>query len=273
MSATLARGELAGHIVNRLAARQEAAGREFRQPGRIASFTVDDLLPAEIAQAVYKAFPPADGLVLKKTLGQLKYVGYQMSGYDPLLEEIVYAFQDPRVVRIVSSITGLPELLPDERLYAGGVSLMVQGHYLNPHLDNSHDLERRNYRVLNLLYYVTPGWGDEYGGQLELWDQGPRKPARTVHSRFNRLVVMQTDTRSWHSVSKVTYHGRRCCVSNYYFSPRPAGEDGSYHVTSFRGWPHQPAADLLMRADNAVRLAIRKIGGGWLFRNPHVYKK
>jgi hypothetical protein len=26
-----------------------------------------------------------------------------------------------------------------------------------------------------------------------------------------------------------------------------------------------------MRADNALRLAIRKIGGNWLFRNPHVY--
>ncbi len=268
-----ARGEIAGLIAERLAGRREALVREFHEPGRIRSFILDDLLPEGMARAIYQAFPSTEALVLKRTLGQLKFVGYQMSQYDPLLEEIVYAFQDPRVVHEVSAITGLRDLLPDERLYAGGISLMAEGHYLNPHLDNSHDMERNNYRVLNLLYYVTPDWREEYGGHLELWDEGPGKAARTLHSRANRLVAMQTDERSWHSVSKVVHAGRRCCVSNYYFSPRPAGEDDSYHVTSFRGWPRQKAADLLMRADNAARLAIRKIGGGWLFKNPHVYKK
>ncbi len=267
------RSELASHIVKALAERHEAAQREFRQPGRIPSFILDDLLPADVALMIYQAFPSTDALVLKKTLGQLKYVGYQMSNYNPVLEEIIYAFQDPRVVKLISSITGIQQLLPDEHLYAGGISMMVEGHYLNPHLDNSHDLERNHYRVLNLLYYLTPDWRDEYGGNLELWDKGLGARQRTLHSRFNRLVVMQTDTRSWHSVSKVETTGRRCCVSNYYFSPQPAGEDASYHVTSFRGWPHQKAADLIMRADNAVRLAIRKVGGGWLFKNPHVYKK
>lgn len=269
----LGRRELADHILESLARRQNAAREEFRFPQRIPSFAIDQLLPTEAAEAIYRAFPATSGLVLKKTLGQLKYVGYQMSRYDPLLEEIVYAFQAAPVVDLIARITGIGELLPDDKLYAGGVSLMAQGHYLNPHLDNSHDLSRANYRALNLLYYVTPDWRDEYGGHLELWDRGPGQPQRTLHSRFNRLVVMQTDERSWHSVSKVTHAGARCCVSNYYFSPRPVGKDASYHVTSFRGWPQQKAADLVMRADNALRLAIRKIGGNWLFRNPHVYEK
>ncbi len=257
----------------RLEGEQDRARAEFGFADRIPSCVVDDLLPAEMVASVHKAFPSADRLVLKKTLGQLKYVGYQMDRYDPLLEEIIYAFQDPRVVRIVSAITGISPLLPDERLYAGGISLMGQGHYLNPHLDNSHDKDRSNYRVLNLLYYVTPDWRDEYGGHLEVWDNGPGQQQRTIHSRFNRLVVMQTDERSWHSVSRVDHPGERCCVSNYYFSPRPAGRDGSYHVTSFRGWPDQKVPDLFMRLDSGVRRTIRKIGGNWLFKNPHVYKK
>src|SRR6266481_6608252 len=111
-----------------------------------------------------------------------------MSNYNPVLEEIIYAFQDPRVVKLIASITGIQQLLPDEHLYAGGISMMVEGHYLNPHLDNSHDLERNHYRVLNLLYYLTPHWRDEYGGNLELWDKGLGARQRTLHSRFNRLV-------------------------------------------------------------------------------------
>jgi len=267
------RRELAALIVDSLSRGENAARLEFRVPGRIPSFAIDGLLPEEIATAIYGAFPPPTEMVLKKTLGQLKYVGYQMNRYHPLLEETIYAFQDPRVVELVSRIAAIPQLLPDENLYAGGISLMVRGHYLNPHLDNSHDIQRVNYRALNLLYYATPGWQEEFGGHLELWERGPGKPQRTLHSRFNRLVVMQTDERSWHSVSEVVHPGNRCCVSNYYFSPQPVGKDAAYHVTSFRGWPRQKAADLAMRADSAIRLAVRKVGGNWLFRNPHIYKK
>jgi len=267
------RTQIADRIATRLEAEQDRARAAFRQPGRIPSCVIDDLLPLDMVQTIYKAFPSPERLVLKKTLGQLKYVGYQMDQYDPLLEEIIYAFQDPRIVRIVTAITGISPLLPDDRLYAGGISLMGQGHFLNPHLDNSHDKDRSNYRVLNLLYYVTSDWRDEYGGHFELWDEGPGKQQRTIHSRFNRLVVMQTDERSWHSVSRVEHAGERCCVSNYYFSPRPAGTDASYHVTSFRGWPDQKVPDLFMRLDSGVRKMIRKIGGNWLFKNPHVYKK
>ncbi|HUI78444.1 MAG TPA: 2OG-Fe(II) oxygenase [Bryobacteraceae bacterium] len=269
----LSRLQLAESILKRIEAERARASDEFHRTPGVPSFVVEDLLPREYALAIHAAFPPVDRLVLKKTLGQLKYVGYQMDTYDPLLEEAIYAFQDPRIVRAVSEITGIRELLPDGKLYAGGISLMTQGQYLNPHLDNSHDKDRNHYRVLNLLYYVTPDWRDDFGGHLELWDRGPGHPQRTVHSRFNRLVVMQTDERSWHSVSKVLEDGRRCCVSNYYFSPHPAGRDASYHVTSFRGWPEQKLADVVMRIDSGVRLAVRKIGGNWLFKNPHVYKK
>ena len=160
------RRALADHIVKRLSDCHDAARLEFSRPERIHSFVVDDLLPVETALAIYQAFPPIERLVLKKTLGQLKYVGYQMNLYDSLLEHAIYAFQDPRVVQLITSITGLQEILPDEHLYAGGISVMTQGQYLNPHLDNSHDLERKNHRVLNLLYYVTPEWRDEYGGHF-----------------------------------------------------------------------------------------------------------
>ena len=269
----LSRLQLADSVLKRLECEQARLASEFRRSGGVPSFTLEDVLPQEHAHTIFEAFPPPDRLVLKKTLGQLKYVGYQMNAYDPLLEEAIYAFQDPRIVRTIGSITGIADLLPDDKLYAGGISLMTQGQFLNPHLDNSHDKDRNHYRVLNLLYYVTPGWRDDFGGHLELWDDGPGRPQRTIHSRFNRLVVMQTDERSWHSVSKVLHDGRRCCVSNYYFSPHPAGRDASYHVTSFRGRPEQKLADIAMRIDSGVRLAVRKVGGNWLFKNPHVYKK
>lgn len=49
-------------------------------------------------------------------------------------------------------------MIPDHKLYAGVLSSMVNGSFLNPHLDNSHDDDGNLYRVLNLLYYVSYNW-------------------------------------------------------------------------------------------------------------------
>ena len=269
----MTRTEIGARIVSRLEPLQDALRSEFSIPGRVGSFVVDNVLPADLARQIYAAFPADSDLVHKKNLGQDKLVGVQMDRYPRILEETVYAFQHPGVVELIARITAIEGLFPDEHLYAGGISVMCKGHYLNPHLDNSHDKDQRNYRALNLLYYVTPDWREEDGGNLELWDRGPRELQRTLTSAFNRLVVMVTNTTSWHSVSPVTAQGRRCCVSNYYFSPQPVDHDTSYHVTSFRGRPGETLKDLAMQGDNLLRTVVKKAVGEKLFKNPHVYKK
>jgi Rps23 Pro-64 3,4-dihydroxylase Tpa1-like proline 4-hydroxylase len=260
-------------MLPRLSAEKSSLTSSFRAPGLVQSCFIDSLLPEPAAREIFSAFPDTSEMMLKKSLREFKYVAAQMNKYNPLLEEIVYAFQDPRIVQIVGEITGIEELIPDENLYAGGISLMAKGNYLEPHLDNSHDKDRENYRVLNLLYYVTPDWKTGYGGNLELWDSGPEGQPREIESRFNRLVLMATHERSWHSVNKVLHEGRRCCVSNYYFSPKPLEPHEYFHVTSFRGRPEEPVRDLVLRADVAVRMGLRKVFKKGVRENPHVYKR
>ena len=241
--------------------------------GGIGYFYIDNVLPKDIALEIYKAFPTKDEMVLKKSLREDKYVAAQMNLYNPLLEEIIYAFQDKNIVALVSEICGLKDILPDENLYAGGISAMAHKQFLNPHLDNSHDKDRQMWRVLNLLYYVTPNWEKPYGGNLELWPNGLKQPQITVHSRFNRLAVMATHNNSLHSVSPVVYDGFRCCVSNYYFSAEPLQQSDTFHVTSFRGRPENTFTDLMLRADAFLRMSLRKIFKKGIVENPHVYKK
>ncbi len=273
MKDILSRRQFAKKIKVRLEGEFNRLQREFETPGRIRSFVVDDLMDEEYAKAIYDAFPKKESMQLRNTFRERKYVAAQMNRYAPLLEEIVYAFQEPQVVQLISKITGLRELLPDEKLYAGGITLMAQGDFLNPHLDNSHDHDRKNYRILNLLYYVSPDWKEEYGGNLELWDPGPGKPGRTILSRFNRLTVMLTGRDSWHSVSKVLCPGERCCVSNYYFSPHSAQREDYFHVTSFRGRPEEKWKDLALRCDNAVRNILRIFFKKGIVKTSHIYHK
>lgn len=273
------RSELAAQIAKRLERDRAALTAEFRRPGRIHTAVVDDLLDADVARQVYDAFPRLGDMMHRKSIREDKYVAAQMDRYHPLLEEALFAFQDPEVVKAVAEITGIGEVLPDEHLYAGGISAMTRGQYLNPHIDNSHDGELERYRVLNLLYYTTPGWEPAYGGHLQLWDRGLHQPARTLHSSFNRLVLMATTTRSWHGVSEIVHDGVRTCVSNYYFSPRPVGPDGApaaadyYHVTTFRGFPGQPARNVVLVADGALRAGVRKVFKRGLVATKQVYQR
>lgn len=269
----ITRKYLANLIFEKLATQKDQLRAEFNQKDRINSCIIDNLLPEEIALQIYRGYPTAEEMSIHRSLRENKRIAAQMNLYDPLLEEIVFAFQDERVVKIVEEITGLREMIPDEHLYAGGISLMAKGNFLNPHLDNSHDNDRENYRVLNLLYYVTPDWDVNNGGNLELWDNGMNNQQRLIHSKFNRLALMITNKTSIHSVSKVVADGKRCCVSNYYFSAKPAEANEYFHVTSFYGRPEEPVRNILLRADAFLRQIIRKVTGKRIVATKHIYKK
>jgi len=245
---------------------------EFRSY-TVQSTYIDNLLPEDEVRKINAAFPDKSTMMLKKSLREHKYVAAQMDKYNPALEEIIYAFQEPAVVAVVESITGIKGMIPDSHLYAGGVSLMAKDNFLNPHLDNSHDKNRQLYRVLNLLFYVTPDWNHENGGNLELWDRGPKQPQREITSSFNRLALMATHEKSWHSVSQVNVDRSRCCVSNYYFSEKPLEDHEYFHVTSFRGRPEQPLRDIVLQGDVALRQGIRKVFKKGIVENAHVYHK
>lgn len=124
-------------------------------------------------------------MVLKKNIREVKFIGVQINQYNSILEKLIYAFQDKKIVNLVGEICNIEQLIPDSNLYAGGLSMMGNKQFLNPRLDNSHDKDRNCWRVLNLLYYVTPNWNEEFGGNLELWPNGLNEKQVTIHSKFN----------------------------------------------------------------------------------------
>jgi hypothetical protein len=84
--------------------------------------------------------------------------------------------------------------------------------------------------------------------------------------------VMSTGPESWHSVNAVKGSRSRCCVSNYYFSPKPLGGTNYFRVTSFRGRPEQPFRDALLRIDSTLRGAVRRVRPSGLAATKHIYK-
>lgn len=257
------RERLVGLILDRLGAEADRIRTDFNaeRPIRTKFCAIDGLLPPEIAVQISTAFPAPENMRLLDSFREKKYTSKSLDQFDPLIADITFAFQDKRVIDKVAELTGIDDAVGDPHLYAGGISAMTRGHFLNPHLDNSHDGEQKNYRVLNLLYYITPDWKPENGGNLELWDEDV-KNAVEIPSLFNRLVLMSTNDKSWHSVNEVKADGTRRCISNYYFSPHSPNGYETTHVTYFMARPEQKLRRLVTKADSDLRTVLRKVKKG-----------
>lgn len=250
---SLDRNALARIIAERLRSHRDSLRAQWLNSTPIRYFFQENLLPEDLVRSLAEAFPSPEKLTLRSSLREHKRVGVDIRRYDPSIGECLFAFQHPEVIQAISEITQLKGLEADPTLYASGISVMGKGDFLNPHLDNSHDGDGLRYRVLNLLFYVSPGWNLENGGTLELWNSSVTK-AQVILSNFNRLIVMGTDNTNWHSVSKVLVDQPRYCVSNYYFSKNsPLGEKHYTQVTTFTGRPEEPLNRFLLQADALLR--------------------
>lgn len=246
-------------ILNRLERDADAIKADFETSKGVPTkfVVIDDLLPDDEAKTIAAAFPASEKMRLLDSFREKKHTSKSLNEFDPVITAITFAFQDERVIKIVAELTDIRDAVGDPHLYAGGISAMESGHFLNPHIDNSHDGERQNYRVLNLLYYVSPEWKPENGGNLELWDEKVRTRVE-IPSLFNRLVLMATNDKSFHSVNEVKAETPRRCISNYYFSPHSPNGYETFHVTYFMARPEQKLRRLVTKVDSDIRTFVRK---------------
>lgn len=234
--------ELTTLIVKKLRENKESLKQQFfsKHPINVARhFTLDNLLPTSIAESIFNNFPKPSDMHLIHIYGKIKLKYSHLKDVSHVLQDINSAIQDPLVVAVIEEITGIKQQIPDPSRFAGGISTLMKGYYLNPHLDNSHDVDRKHYRTVNVLYYVSPHWCLENGGNYELWDTAIKNRI-VVPSLFNRLLVMETNRTSWHAVNPVLCDAPRCCVFNYFFSEQsPENEDYFFNKSSFRARPEQ----------------------------------
>lgn len=253
--------EVVSHIVNRLEAEKGRLKTMWREALPVSHFYLDDLLPMDFAREISAGFPELSKMNTYQTLREKKASSADYSLWKKATRDAFLALQDEKVLAVMSEITEIRNLTGDPSAYAGGISMMVEGDFLNPHIDNSTHPKMKGYRRLNALYYVSPDWSSDCGGNLELW--GPKlKQRNEITSTFNRLVVMNTNRFSLHSVNKVTNpYKPRLCVSNYYFTEESPHAYSYSHVTSFRGRPGEFLKDIYLRTEGKVASVVQGIVG------------
>ena len=225
-------------------------------------FYIDDFIEStffnKLVKSLHKDLNDINHFKSMKSFRERKKTTSNLSYFNSSINQIHAIFQNENFINCLQETLNISSLQSDPENYAGGLSLMNHGDFLNPHLDNSHSKDRTLYRRLNLLFYIHEN-NISKGGELELWNSDVTK-ANIIKSVPNRLVVMETDQKSWHSVSKIiAKHSRRICLSAYYYSPYPANNIPYQHVTSFTGRPSQKILRFISPLDNFFRENIRKL--------------
>lgn len=115
------------------------------------------------------------------------------------IKRTIDALSTPEFLAQLSELTGIPNLQKDDQLEGGGIHQSTRGGFLNMHADFTvHPHHRHWQRRINLLVYLNPGWKEEWGGKLELWDKEMKGCVESVLPVFNRCVIFNTDHDSYH---------------------------------------------------------------------------
>lgn len=169
----------------------------------------------------------------------------------------------PDWLALVSSVTGIPQLLADDELVGGGIHVMAPGAHLDVHVDFNVIEDRALHRRLNILIFLNEGWQPAWGGALELWDEQVKHRQHAFTPELNRCVLFETSDHSYHGVQKVDCppsHARRSFAAYYYTREAPAGWDGTHHSTVFRARPDERLKGAMwMPAERLWKSASRRM--------------
>lgn len=137
----------------------------------------------------------------------------------------------------VGAVVGVPYLLPDPKLWGGGLHESRTGSSFAVHRDfNKHPvLGLKNELVF--ITYLNKGWDPEWGSALELWDKKAERCVTTVQPEFNHTIFLPHGPLSYHGYTKALKakddRPRRSVASYYYTSPLAGPQHGAEAGTVF----------------------------------------
>jgi len=145
----------------------------------------------------------------------------------------------------LESITGIEGLVPDPYFEGAGIHQIPRGGYLKIHTDFNWHQRLQLHRRVNVLLYLNEDWREEWGGQLEFWDEKQiASPNGKAGARFspilNRLVIFSTTDFSYHGHPEKLQcpedRTRNSIALYYYSKERPGSETkfGNATITNYR---------------------------------------
>ena len=151
-------------------------------------------------------------------------------------------FSSSAFLELMSSITGIPDLLYDPEYIGGGTHENLQGAQLDPHVDFNYHPTTNWHRRLNIIFFLNDVWDEKWGGQFEVhkdpWDENSNDLI-SFTPMMNSCVIFATSEHSWHGFNKITLPENKSNLSRktialyLYSESRPDAETAPNHSTIY----------------------------------------
>lgn len=216
----------------------------FRAAAPFPHVVIDGLMSPRLLRDVIDQIPPAgaDGWIRHSEQAQHKRQWSADASMPPAARRLLGLLQSGTFVDFLERVTGMPGLIVDPSHLHGGLHVAGTGGHLKIHADPVLHPRLHVNRRLNLILYLNPGWRTEWGGDLELWDDGLTRCVRRIAPVCNRMVIFAAGPPAHHGHPDPLLAPpgvERCSVAVYYYaSPaNPAGLGVGPRLVRFRGRP------------------------------------
>lgn len=220
-------------------------GSELREQYLSASpfphIVIDDFISPNVLEKCLEEFPQApdpESITFDRDQERFK-TGFHPDYMSPSVRSLFYSFNSRPFLKFLENLTGIKGLIPDPYYLGGGFHEIKQGGHLSVHADFNHhtrlDLERR----INVLIYLNRDWSEDYGGQIELWDRKMKNRVVSKTPDFNRCVIFNTDSDSYHGNPNPINHPEnksRRSIALYYYTATWDNQRRE-HTTQFKARP------------------------------------
>ena len=238
-------------MINRLD--REALRQKFRDARPFPYVVIENLLVPGAAEEVAASFPSFErareqGFAFNFVNEQRKIQITDAAKFPEPVRRLQNAIASPEFLADLEFITGIPRLLADEQLEGGGMHLTGSGGRLDVHVDFNVLGERKLFRRLNILLYLNTTWQEDWGGQIELWDQDVRNCLLRSPPALNRCLIFETSDVSYHGVAPVKAPAevvRQSFAAYYYTREAPPTWNGTSHSTIFKARPNEKVRKLV----------------------------
>jgi Rps23 Pro-64 3,4-dihydroxylase Tpa1-like proline 4-hydroxylase len=219
---------------------------------------IDDFLPPDILEMCLRHFPKAldkESMTFDRPQERLKS-SFNPDYLESPLRSLFYSLNSKPFIRFLENMTGIKGLIPDPYFLGAGFHEIKNGGHLSVHADFNHHKPMNLERRINVLIYLNKDWKEEYGGQLELWDDDMKACEKSVVPLFNRCVVFNTTSTSNHGNPNVINHPQgipRRSIALYYYTSTWTDEKRG-HTTHFQARPGSTdTKDYQVKSDELLR--------------------
>jgi Rps23 Pro-64 3,4-dihydroxylase Tpa1-like proline 4-hydroxylase len=169
------------------------SSEEYSQAKPFPHCVIDDFYDPYSLEGVLREWP--EKMSYKEAKTSVKAHLSDFNAFGPVTQKVIADLNSPEFLRKLEAMTGIEGLIPDPYLKGGGLHFIPHGGWLNIHADFNWHEELQAVRKINLLLYLNKGW--KWNGQLQLCDK-ERKPVKEVDPIFNRCVIFNTTSDSYH---------------------------------------------------------------------------